>query len=386
MGPHLQLGLSVALLFGWSTAHAAPRHEHKPAKELAGAWAVDDDQDDQADKPFHRKAKPVKDHEEPKAAADNAVDAVDADTVASPIHDAHFDGPVEPRVRHAGRAKASDDDDGEPVHHRARFKGAGNAHLAAADDGDERAAPIVAAPVDRPAADEVVTAKVDGAPERGWQLAIGPYVWASSVQATVALGPLSTGVNIGFVSLARHAQYGAEAVAQARHGRFAITGDIMYGAASVTSTANLGPVMAGLTGNASGLILDSQAGYQIVGNEDALFSLEARSGLRYERTTVSAGASLAGVMVTTPDFVESGMDLVTGLRGVLRPGRRFLFSAMFDVGVAGASASTWSATVDASLHLSSSMLLTAGWRTLTVERSNVTLQLSGPRVAVQWLF
>ena len=251
MGPHRHLGLSVALLLGWSTAHAAPRHEHEPAKALAGAWAVDDDQDDNKDekddKPFRRKAKPVKHHEEPKAVADtvDTVDTVDdADTVASPVHNAHFDGAAEPRGRHAGRAKASEDDDGdEPVHHRARFKG--NAHLEVppADDGEERDAPIVADPVDRPAADAAVTAKVDGAAERGWQLAIGPYVWASSVQATVALGPLSTGVNVGFISLAQHTRYGAEAVAEARHGRFAITGDIMYGAAAVTSTANLGPVM-----------------------------------------------------------------------------------------------------------------------------------------------
>jgi hypothetical protein len=222
---------------------------------------------------------------------------------------------------------------------------------------------------------------------RGWQVAIGPYLWASSVDANVSLGgPVSTGVDIGFIPIARHARYGAELLAELRHGRFAVYGDLMYGAASVTGSTDIASVMVTLTGNASSLLVDGAAGYTVIGDEDALFSLEARAGIRYQRTVVSGEVSGAGITLQVPDSADDGSDAVVGARAVLRPAHWLFFSGVADYGVVGASDRTWSASADASLRVSSHVLVSVGWRTLTMERALVSLAMQGPRAAVQLVF
>jgi hypothetical protein len=221
----------------------------------------------------------------------------------------------------------------------------------------------------------------------GWQVAIGPYLWASSVSADVSLGgSVSTGIDIGFIPLERHAKYGAEVLAEVRHGRFAISGDLMYGVAAVNGSTNIASVMMTLTGNASSLLIDGAASYQVLGDEDALFSLEARAGVRYQRTEVSGALDVAGLSLQSPDAVDDGCDALVGTRAVLRPTRWLALSGLFDYGVVGASDRTWSASGDASFRVMSHVLVMAGYRTLTMERARVSLSMQGPRVAVQLVF
>lgn len=223
--------------------------------------------------------------------------------------------------------------------------------------------------------------------DRGWQIAIGPYLWASSVDANVSLGgSVSTGVDIGFIPLVRHARYGAEILSEIRHGRFALYGDLMYGAEAVNGSTSVASVMVTLSGNASSLLVDGAAGYQLIGDEDAMFSLEARAGIRYQRTEITGQLGIAGFTLQTPDAVDDGSDAVVGTRAVFRPARWVSFSGVFDIGVVGSSDRTWSASADASVRVSSHFLVSAGWRTLTMDRAQVSLSMQGPRAAVQLVF
>lgn len=224
------------------------------------------------------------------------------------------------------------------------------------------------------------------APHRGWQVQLGPYIWASSASASVALGPISTGVDVGFISLLHHTRYGAEFLGEIRHGRFALSGDVMYGAADASGSTSIASVMMTLSGNVTSLLVDAAAGYQVIGDDDAPFSVEARSGIRYQRTTIRGELAVAGITVQSPELVDAGSDLVVGARAVVRPTRAISLTGVFDVGVAGASDSTWSASIDAGLRVSRRVLLSAGWRTLTTERSSVNVVLAGPRAAVQMVF
>jgi hypothetical protein len=223
--------------------------------------------------------------------------------------------------------------------------------------------------------------------DRGWQVAIGPYLWASSVNANVSLGgSVSTGVDIGFIPLVEHARYGAEILGEVRHGRFALYGDLMYGAEAVNGSTSVASVMVTLSGNASSLLIDGAAGYQLIGDDDAVFSLEARAGIRYQRTEVNGQLAIAGFTLQSPDAVDDGSDAIVGTRAVLRPARWVFFSGVFDVGVFGSSNRTWSASADANLRVSSHFLVSAGWRTLTMDRAQVSLAMQGPRAAVQLVF
>lgn len=223
--------------------------------------------------------------------------------------------------------------------------------------------------------------------DRGWQVAIGPYLWASSVNANISLGgSVSTGVDIGFIPLVEHARYGAEILGEVRHGRFALYGDLMYGAEAVNGSTSVASVMVTLSGNASSLLVDGAAGYQLIGDDDAVFSLEARAGIRYQRTEVNGQLAIAGFTLQSPDAVDDGSDALVGARAVLRPARWVFFSGVFDAGVFGSSARTWSASADANLRVSSHFLVSAGWRTLTMDRAQVSLAMQGPRAAVQLVF
>jgi hypothetical protein len=223
--------------------------------------------------------------------------------------------------------------------------------------------------------------------DHGWEIAIGPYLWASSVDANVSLGgPISTGVDIGFVPLVRHARYGAELLAEVRHGRFAMYGDLMYGAEAVNGSTSVASLMVTLSGSASSLLVDGAVGYELIGDEDSVFSLEARAGIRYQGTEIDGSVDVAGISVQSPPSVDDGSDLVAGARAVLRPAHWVFFSGVFDHGVVGASERTWSASADANLRVSSHFLISAGWRTLTLDRSLVSLTMQGPRAAVQLVF
>lgn len=237
----------------------------------------------------------------------------------------------------------------------------------------------------RVAADTTLV-KARPAPARGWQITVGPYLWASAVDANVSLGSTSVSAGVDFVPIARHAKYGAEVLAEARYGRLALTGDLMYGAVALNGQAGIGPVMASLTGNASSLLVDAAAGYAVAGDEHAPLSLEVRAGVRYQRTAVSGEAGLGGYALQTPESVSGGSDALVGVRGFVRPTGWIYLSGVLDAGVLGASNSTWSASADVSLRATSFLLISLGYRTMTLDRAQVSIVMHGPRAAVQLMF
>lgn len=227
------------------------------------------------------------------------------------------------------------------------------------------------------------------APElREWTFAIGPYVWASSVQADISLGNSgqSVGTGIDFVDIKRHAKFGIELMSEARYGRFSLTGDFLYGVVAIDGARDVGPVMVAVDGSASSLLFDGVAGYLLAGGDRAVLSIEARGGVRYQRTAVNASIGLDGSHVASPGMNDTAADAIAGARVALRPFHRFAVAGAFDTRVFGMSSQTWSGSVDGSYQFGKRVLVSLGWRTLMTDRSNVSLTMFGPRAAVQLLF
>ncbi len=286
----------------------------------------------------------------------------------------HHKAKVAPPIE--DETEATSDDDIRPRTTHAREHGEGD-KVALREDTD--AEPEVdAAPV------KLRSVAAPG--PRDWHVAVGPYLWASSVDANVSVGGSSVASGIDFSELQHHAKYGAEVLAEARYERFSITGDVMYGVVGVNGAKQVGPLMVTLDGTASSMLLDGAVGYTLVGGERALLSLEARGGVRYQRTAISASVSVAGGVVAPPEIIMAGSDAVAGARVFVRPSSRFFFSAMADLGVFGASSKTWSVAADASVRVTSRMLLSLGWRTLTIDRQGSDIVMHGPRAALQFLF
>jgi hypothetical protein len=240
-----------------------------------------------------------------------------------------------------------------------------------------------ASPMRAGVADEAPRPRKRTAPA-GWAFSASPYVWASSVQADVMFGPLMSGVDVGAVSLARHSRYGAEAVLEARRGRFRITADVMYSTAAVGGSKEILSAMTNVNANVGTLLLDYASSYQLLGDDTTMLALEARSGIRYQRTTVKGDVD--GNSLRTPEMVDAGADVVVGARAVVRPMPYVELVGTFDVGIGGVSESTSSKSIDATVRVAKNVSLTAGWRSLTMQRSLVTVSLSGPRAALQYQF
>ncbi len=219
-----------------------------------------------------------------------------------------------------------------------------------------------------------------------WHFAIGPDVWASSVDAKVSLGSQTVTTGVDFMQVSRHVRYGVPVLAEARAGRLSFVGDLMYGVVDVVGAKDVGPLMVTVNGTASSLQLDGFAGYRIVGDERSLLALEARGGVRYARTAISATLGVDGSTATSLESIDGGADALAGARVFVRPTSWLDFSGAADVGVFGSSASTWSATAAAQARVTSRLLVSLGWRTLSTRRAAMEIVMHGPLGALQLLF
>jgi hypothetical protein len=221
---------------------------------------------------------------------------------------------------------------------------------------------------------------------RDWNFAIGPNVWMVSVDANVAVGDKSLGTAIDFFQLSRHTRYGIPVLAEARYKRFTFAADLLYGVVDVAGANEVGPVMVTLDATVSSLLVDGLAGFRFLGDDESRISLEARAGIRYQRTAIAGSVDLGGSGFSPKTIVDAGGDFLAGGRVVVRPFRRFYLSGTVDQSLAGSSTSTWSAGAELNVRIVSRVLLAVGWRTLTQQRAAISTVMHGPRAAVQLLF
>lgn len=238
---------------------------------------------------------------------------------------------------------------------------------------------------------EEPAAEVDGGvapPHHGddWHVAVGPYLWASSVDANVSVGSANVASGVDFLQTVQHAKYGAELLADARYRKISLAGDLMYGVVGLTGGNTVGPVMVGVNGEASSLLVDGFAGYTIAGDDHSPLAFEVRGGIRYQRTAVTAAVDISGMPVAQPAILDAGRDALAGARVFVRPTERVSLSATGDIGVIGTSTTTWSAAADASVRIGSHVSLSLGYRTLTLDRPHMSMVMHGPRAALQLLF
>ena len=123
----------------------------------------------------------------------------------------------------------------------------------------------------------------------------------------------------------------------------------------------------------------------VAGGDHSLLSLEARGGVRYQRTTISGSVFVDESYVAGTTQIQSGTDALAGARVFLRPARWFSLAGKADVGVVGSSKSTWSASVEANLRVGSHVLLSLGFKRLTLDRADIAITMHGPRFMVQLL-
>jgi hypothetical protein len=363
-----------------SSAEARPaRARHRRDAADVAAVTGDADEDDArtpASHTDHKAAKAAKHRERADDRTDDRTDDVDTEESAG----AEVDAPGAVATRRDPRLTGT----ASPRHPHAHADDDTRPERVAFADPDQ---PVHAVDADTIQIDAPVKIHKSVEPQaKDWHVAIGPYLWASSVDANVSLGPTTVSSGVDFVQLEQHARYGMELVSEARYQRFGLYGDLMYGVVAVDGSRSVGPLMVSLDGEASSVLIDGAAGYTFYGDDHSPISLEGRAGVRYQRTGVSATLGLSGATVAPPEQVSAGADALAGGHVVVRPLAWFFFTGTADIGVVGASSRTWSASADANVQLGARLMLTVGYRTLTMDRTQVELVLHGPRAAIQLTF
>ncbi|HEY5936630.1 MAG TPA: hypothetical protein VIU61_18405 [Kofleriaceae bacterium] len=221
---------------------------------------------------------------------------------------------------------------------------------------------------------------------RDWNFSIGPNVWMASVDANVAVGDKSVGTAIDFFQLSRHTRYGVPILAEARYRRFSLVADMLYGVIDVAGQNEVGPIMLSLQGTVKSLQVDGIAGFRVLGNDASRIALDARAGIRYQRTAITGSVDLGGSGFSPKAIIDAGSDGLVGARVVVRPFKRFSLEGTVDQSVVGSSTSTWSAGAELNVRIISRVVLAVGWKTLTQQRAAISTVMHGPRAAVQLLF
>nr|HEX4312878.1 hypothetical protein [Kofleriaceae bacterium] len=387
------LAIVSSLVVTASVASAAPgkRHHRADATTVARSSKPTKATTKPAKKPAKvaakhaaKHAKVVRETDDVAVDAADAAEVVDADRIE--LDGDGDDAPVAPRHPHA--------------HAHARAKVVPVAKIAPSADTSDDLEPPGETPVvsretvevvDDESADTLggapgsLTERVDRPHGHDWHVAIGPYLWASSVDAKVNVGGSNISSGIGFAQLEKHAKFGVPLLLDAGYKRFALTVDMQYGVIGIDGSQPVGPLMVSLNGAAADLSADALAGYRVVGDRDSLLQVEARGGIRYERTQVAATLGVQGMTVTGASLTDVSAEAVAGGRVFVRPWRHVYFSGQADIGLVGTS-STWSAETDAMLSIGSHVLLSLGYRTLNSSGGAVDLTEHGPRGALQVQF
>ena len=174
---------------------------------------------------------------------------------------------------------------------------------------------------------------------------------------------------------------------EGRYKRFSLVVDFLYAAVAINSAPKeIGPLTVKLDADVTSLLVDSAAGYRLFGGDDSKLTLEARGGYRYQRTAIKGSIGLSGNGISPPTIVDAGGDVLAGARVVVRPFRRLSVVGTVDQSLFGSSTSTWSAGAEVNVRIMSRLVLVAGWKTLTQQKSTITTVMHGPRAALQLLF
>lgn len=213
-----------------------------------------------------------------------------------------------------------------------------------------------------------------------WTFSASPYVWFSGISGTVNVGSREASTSASFGDILGNMQFAFMGTAEARYGRFAILGDLIYLSVSQDVTPRSSAYSGGNT-SMQNLGLGLAALYRVV--EDPAGTLDVGVGIRpwWIDTTVNLHAGAAPARSSSASVTWA--DPIIAIRGNLRLTDRFSVSGYGDIGGFGVgSRLTWQVLGSLDWRFSDRVVMRAGWRHMVVEptvgQAQMNLTISGP--------
>jgi hypothetical protein len=207
--------------------------------------------------------------------------------------------------------------------------------------------------------------------EARWQVTAAAYLWAPGIEGTVGVGDLPpVHVDASFSDLLENLDFAFMAVAEARHGRFAIFGDLLYTKLSVDGTGPLGIGSASLTNQ---LIVGTLMGeYRVV--EQGKTSVDLMAGARVWGVTADfdVTANIGPLVVGDSGSGDKyWVDPMIGVKSRLQGASPWYLTGWAMIGGFGVSADIdWDLFGGVGYEINDRFSLVAGYRAVGVDYSD----------------
>jgi len=244
------------------------------------------------------------------------------------------------------------------------------------------AGPAAAADLPAPEPVEIPT-------ESGWSFAFSPYVWGAGLNGDIAqFGLPEVEVDLSFVDILNHFDFGFMGVGEARNGRLGFVSDLMYLKLSAGSGVDAGPIDADIDLSVETFTFLGAAEYRLIDEEGG--SIDALAGARVWWVSTDIDFSGAVIDATGSDS-DTWVDPIIGLKGRLNFSPDFYLTSWAMIGGFGVSSDfTWDVMGGLGYDASDSISLVAGYRGLGVDYENdgfvFDVVMHGPILGVVFRF
>src|SRR5262245_44248345 len=180
----------------------------------------------------------------------------------------------------------------------------------------------------------MTSAQTPASSTEGWRFRLTPYLWAPGFDGRVGIGERQTDVDASFRDLFKHLKMGFTGVFEADRNRFVALTDVIYLNLD-TEKATPGPLFSSVKAIQKSFVLDSDAGFRIVGS-DAAF-VDVIGGIRFWHVNAELEFRPGVLPGTDIERTRNWVDGTFALRGKWSFSPVWYISGYGDIGGGGSN-------------------------------------------------
>jgi hypothetical protein len=228
-----------------------------------------------------------------------------------------------------------------------------------------------------------VSAQTDGK-NGGWNFALSPYVWVTSMQGNTSIGPISADIDMGFDDTLSDLRMALMLNFRAENGPWAIQADGVWADLESNTTSGIVSTDVGTTLWVAAL----NGRYRVADNWEFL------AGARYFRQDIDINLLVGSIPLRASSTVD-WIDPVIGAKFATALSDKWFFGVQGDIGGFGVGSQfTWQAWANFEYRFAKSSSLALGWRHLDwdyeegggVTKVSYDAYLTGPVVGLRFRF
>jgi hypothetical protein len=221
-----------------------------------------------------------------------------------------------------------------------------------------------------------------------WWFRVAPYAWLTAIEGDVAIGPLSSDIDIDFSDTLEDLDMAYMGVVEAGYGRWSLGVDVVYGKTS-QDIGGGGRLFRSFRFEQTQWVITPVVAYRLIETTD--YRMDVFAGAQATLIDVDLTGRFVGGGETTRGRGTDWVDPIVGVRGQADMSDRCFFRYNGHVGGFGASSDfVWQAAAIFGWRATDSISLGLGYRGLGDDYSEGNFELDtvthGPVLGFEWRF